>query len=200
MTRSNVTRLHSFYRAALSDECSQLVQFAQHMMITDERLIQKLRQPYQSERQLLYLTRQNQLFRINQLISSLELIAMATKRGTNRAKFDASSYVFVKCELRSEDKADAKEWLAKNTKDLGTKLHDVMASDYKFTCSFSQEHDTFTACLVGKEDNPINGKKTLTARHKDWVAAAMTVLFKHEVMFGSGVWESGVDQEDDGWA
>lgn len=125
---------------------------------------------------------------------------MPKPKGKNRGTFDASAYVFVKCELRSEDKASAKIWIEENTADIGPMLHDVMASGYKFSCSFSPDFDTFTACLVGKEDNPINGKKTLTARHKDWVSAAMTVLFKHHVFFKAGVWEAEDASDDDGWA
>lgn len=139
-------------------------------------------------------------YRVEQLINALEDIAMANRKTKSRAKFDASSYVFVKCELNSEDKKAAKIWIEENAADIGPKIHNVVASDYKFTVSFSSDHDTFTACLVGKEDNAINGKKTLTARHKDWVTAALTVLYKHEVMFREGVWESGDDDDDDGWA
>lgn len=139
-------------------------------------------------------------FRVNQLIDALEKIAMAKAKRNGKQSSDFASYEFVKCELNSEDKKAAKIWIEENTTELGSKLHDVVASDYKYSLSFSSEHDTFTACLVGKEDNPINSKKTLTARHKDWLVATMTVLYKHEVIFKSGVWESGSGDEDDGWA
>jgi hypothetical protein len=141
----------------------------------------------------------NAEYRIAQLIKSIEDITMArSKNGTKKA-FDPSGYTFVKCELTADDKKAAKVWIEENTGDMGPMLHDIMASDYKFTCSFSPDFDTFTACLVGKETQALNPQKTLTARHKDWVAAAMTVLYKHAVMFKSGVWIAAEVNEDDGW-
>jgi hypothetical protein len=139
-------------------------------------------------------------YRVHQLVQFIEEMTMPKpKKGVNR-NADFSNYVFVKCELNAEDKKAAKIWIEENTAEFGPLLHDVVVSDYKFTCSFSSEHDTFTECLVGKEDNPINGKKTLTARHKDWVMAAMTVLYKHSVVFRGEVWENSASDEDDGWA
>lgn len=137
--------------------------------------------------------------RINQLIRSIEDITMARKPAKARGNDNFSGYAFVRCELTAEDKKTAKVWIDENTAQFGPLLHDVMASDYKFTCTFSPDHDTFTACLVGKEDNALNPKKTLTARHKDWVVASMTVLYKHLVMFRDGVWVSAEVNEDDNW-
>ena len=129
-----------------------------------------------------------------------ELEEMATKKGGKSGKPTPSlaDYSFVRCELTSEDKKAAKIWIDSNMLDFGAILHDVVASDYKFSVSFSSEHDTFTASLTGKPD-AINAFKTLTARHADWTIAAMTVLYKNAVMFKSGVWESE-DVADDGWA
>lgn len=123
---------------------------------------------------------------------------MARKPTTKKAKPNLE-YKFVRCELTSDLKANAKIWFEKNEKTLASFLHDVMAEEYKFTCSFSNEHDTFTACLVGKPDS-LNEGLTLTARHKDWWVAASTVLFKHMVIFDGKSWESEDDIEADGWA
>lgn len=125
---------------------------------------------------------------------------MAGKRTGKASKADFGSYVFVKCELRAEDKAEAKAWLEKNYKQFATQVHDVCTDGYKFSVSFSPDHETYTATLTGKEDNPINGKKMLTARHKDWVVASQTVLYKHLVMFGGEVWEDAAQDEDGGWS
>lgn len=133
-----------------------------------------------------------------QLFNTLESM-MAAKRGRNgNKKATLENYSFVRCELTSEDKKAAKVWIAENLSDMGPMLHDVMAENYKFSCSFSQDHDTFTATLTGKEGS-INEFKTLTARHADWLTAAMTVLYKHGVMFAAKVWETD-SEEDDGWS
>lgn len=139
-------------------------------------------------------------YRTGQFFQTIEDFIMAgtKKKKANQGGFEA--YQFVRCELNSEDKKAAKIWIEENTKELGSLLHDVVASDYKQTLSFSSEHDTFTACLVGKEDNAINPRKTLTARHKDWIVAVLTVLYKHQVIFQGGVWEQADDDTDDGWA
>jgi len=125
---------------------------------------------------------------------------MAAGKKGKKGNASFQGYTFVKCELSAEDRKTAKVWIESNTEQFGPMLHDVIASEYKFTCSFSSEHDTFTACLVGKEDNVFNSQKTLTARHKDWVIAAMTVLYKHTVIFKGTIWESADAEEDDGWA
>lgn len=139
-------------------------------------------------------------YRTRQMIDYIEgNVAMATKKGKKSNAF-TDKYEFVRCELRSEDKKAAKVWIEENTALLGSLIHDAVASDYKFSLSFSAEHDTFTACFTGKEDNPINAFKTLTARHKDWTIAALTLIFKATVLFKGGVWETDVDAEDDGWA
>lgn len=139
-------------------------------------------------------------FRTAQLFDRMEIMIMAA-RGKNAKKTSSMpSYEFVKCELSAEDKKAAKIWIEENTAQLGEMLHEVMADDYKFTVSFSQEHDTFTACLVGKPDQALNPQKTLTARHKDWTVAAMTVLYKHAVVFKSRLWENDATDDDDGWA
>lgn len=139
-------------------------------------------------------------YRAAQLFKSIEDITMATKRGKSRVQNTQETYAFVKCELNSEDKKSAKVWIEENTTELGAMLHDAMANGYKFTCSFSSEHDTFTACLVGKPEEAVNAYKTLTARHKDWTMACLTVLYKHLVIFRGEVWETDVDTADDGWA
>lgn len=182
------------------DEMRDLLSFALEMIDHDLKSVPASQLDWKMGRSFSWHAVHITLYRTEQLIRSIEDIAMAGKKGNSRGKFDASSYVFVKCELNAEDKKTAKVWIEENTAELGSKVHDVVASDYKFTLSFSTEHDTFTACLVGKEDNPINGKKTLTARHKDWIVAGMTVLYKHEVIFKSGVWESDAAEDDDGWA
>jgi len=139
-------------------------------------------------------------YRIAQFIRSLECFVMAATKKGKKSNASFQGYTFVKCELSTEDRKAAKVWIEANAAEFGPMLHDVIASDYKFTCSFSSEHDTFTACLVGKEDNVFNAQKTLTARHKDWVMAALTVLYKHSVIFRSTIWESADAEDDDGWA
>jgi len=137
---------------------------------------------------------------VTYLLYELEFLAMAsTGRKSKRGKGQIE-YSFVRCELTAEDKKDAKIWIDKHTHDLGAIAHDVMAEDYKLTCSFSSEHDTFTACLVGKEGNALNEGKTLTARHKDWITAILTVLYKHLVMFQAKTWETDDADDSDGWA
>lgn len=125
---------------------------------------------------------------------------MARKKSNKGSGNAFDKYEFVRCELRAEDKKIAKVWIDENTTELGSLLHDAVASDYKFSLSFSSEHDTFTACLTGKEDHPYNSFKTLTARHKDWTVAAMTLLYKAKVMFKDGLWVTADIDEDDGWA
>lgn len=125
---------------------------------------------------------------------------MAAKGKKNAGSNNFGGYTFVKCELTSDDRKAAKIWIEANQNEMGGLLHDAMASGLKFSCSFSSEYDTFTACLVGKEDHVFNAQKTLTARHKDWVIAALTVLYKHMVMFKGTIWESAAPVEDDGWA
>lgn len=128
----------------------------------------------------------------------METIAMArNSKGKSNGK-SLESYSFVRCELTSEDKKAAKIWIDENMGDMAAIVHDTVASDYKMSISFSSEHDTFTASLTGKE-GAVNEYKTLTARHKDWHVAVMTVLYKHGVMFKSRVWESE-DTADDGWS
>lgn len=139
-------------------------------------------------------------YRTSQLILSIEVMTMAAKGKKNVRSNDFGGYSFVKCELTSDDRKAAKIWIEANTDALGGLLHDAVASDLKFSLSFSSEFDTFTACLVGKEDHVFNAKKTITARHKDWVIAALTVLYKHLVMFKGTVWESTAAEDDDGWA
>lgn len=134
----------------------------------------------------------------NVMFQDLEMVAMAQKRGNKNKAVGLQNYTFVRCELDAESKKLAKIWIEKNTPNLGVLLHDVMASEYKFSCSFSSEHDTFTATLTGKE-GAINAFKTITARHKDWIFATMTLLYKHTVMLGGEVWEQDEDAED-GWA
>lgn len=138
--------------------------------------------------------------RIDYIISDIGDIAMASRGKGKNAASKRQEYSFVRCELQAEDKKAAKVWMQENATEFGALLHDVMASGYKFSCSFSKDYDTFTASLTGKADESVNEYKTLTARHKDWVDAAMTVLYKHCVMFRSGVWEADDDDDDDGWA
>lgn len=134
----------------------------------------------------------------NVFFHDLENMVMAQGKKKNGQKKPLADYTFVRCELTSEDKKAAKIWIEENMGDLGAIIHDIVASDYKMSVSFSQDHDTFTASLTGKE-GALNEYKTLTARHADWTIAVMTVAYKHSVMFGSKVWESE-DSEDDGWA
>lgn len=139
-------------------------------------------------------------YRVAQLSDELEQINMARTKSKKNAQNFSSEYSFVRCELRAEDKKSAKIWIEENTADFGSLLHDAVASGYKFSCSFSSEHDTFTACLTGKPEDSINPYKTLTARHKDWLVAALTLLYKANVMFRGGVWEAEDGDDDDSWA
>jgi hypothetical protein len=135
-----------------------------------------------------------------QLTLQIERLVMATKPKGKKRGSSMDQYSFIRCEMRAEDKKVAKIWIEENADNFGSKLHDAIASGYKFSCSFSSDYDTFTCSLTGKPDECVNEFKTLTARHKDWVVAALTVLYKHEIMFKSGVWESVEDTEDEGWS
>lgn len=181
------------------DEANDLFDFCLRYISFDGQLVPYEQRGWKIGQTYAWHYVKNVEYRTAQFIRAIEDMTMAP-RGRKGQKYDAGSYVFVKCELAADDKKTAKIWIEENTAKLGEILHDVVASDYKFTVSFSPDHDTFTACLVGKEDNQINGKKTLTARHKDWVAAAMTVLYKHLVMFKAASWVSAASDEDDGWA
>jgi len=132
------------------------------------------------------------------MFSELEKLVMPrpTKKQKTTNNFDKFS--FVRCELNSEDKKTAKIWIDENTPDMGAIVHDAIAEGYKLSVSFSTDHDTFTASMTGKEDC-VNEYKTLTARHREWITAVMTVLYKHNVMFKAGVWETE-EPSDDGWA
>ena len=185
--------------SALRDECTELVNDCYRWLSEDGRAVPEHQRAWKVGSTFSWHYVRNAEYRISQLIRSIEDIVMARKGKKQNGNSDFSNYVFVRCELSAEDKKGAKVWIEENTAEFGTLLHDVIASDYKFTCSFSSDHDTFTACLVGKEDNPVNGKKTLTARHKDWLFAAMTVLYKHQVMFREGVWVSAEVNDDDNW-
>lgn len=134
----------------------------------------------------------------NWFFREIESDVMARKSSNAKKSRGLEAYSFVRCELSAEDKKAAKVWIEENTSDMAAIVHDVVASDYKISCSFSSDHDTFTVSLTGKEGS-LNEYKTLTARHRDWVVATMTVMYKHSVMFGSKVWESD-DTEDDGWS
>jgi len=184
---------------ALRDECIELVNDCYRWLSEDGQTVPEYQRAWKIGQTFSWHYVKNAEHRINQLIRSIEEITMARTKKPVRGGNDFSGYVFVRCELTAEDKKVAKVWIDENTAQFGPLLHDVMASDYKFSCSFSADHDTFTACLVGKEDNPINGKKTLTARHKDWVSASMTVLYKHLVMFREGVWITAEVNDDDNW-
>lgn len=185
--------------AAMREECVELVNDCYRWLREDGAAVPHHQREWKIGSTFSWHYVKNAEYRINQLICSIEDIIMARSKGKSRGQTDFAAYVFVRCELTAEDKKTAKVWIEENTAQFGPLLHDVMASDYKFTCTFSQDHDTFTACLVGKEDNPINGKKTLTARHKDWVVASMTVLYKHLIMFRGGVWISAEVNDDDNW-
>lgn len=181
-------------------DCRELVEFTLRMISEDGKSVPAYQRDWKIGQTFSWHYVKVVEFRVHQLTNLLETSLMAKKGKGNARTNQMDQYAFVKCELNAEDKKAAKVWIEENTAELGPILHDTMASDYKFSCSFSSEHDTFTACLVGKPDNPINPLKTLTARHKDWVVAALTVLYKHTVIFQGGVWEQGIDDEDDGWA
>lgn len=183
----------------LREECAELVKDCFRWLSEDSRLVPEHQRVWKIGQSHSWHYVKNAEYRISQLIQSIEDMIMARSKGKSRGNTDFAEYVFVRCELSAEDKKAARIWIEENTTEFGPLLHDVMASDYKFTCSFSSDHDTFTACLVGKEDNPLNGKKTLTARHKDWFHAAMTVLYKHLVMFRGTVWISSEASDDDNW-
>lgn len=139
-------------------------------------------------------------YRNRQLIDYLEGLPLMAKAKRKNTGNGLEKYSFVRCELTSEDKKAAKIWVEANSAEFGALLHDAVASGYKYSLSFSSEHDTFTACFTGKEEHGFNAYKTLTARHKDWLVAALTLLYKSTVMFKNGVWETDDDDDDDGWA
>jgi len=138
-------------------------------------------------------------YRVAQMAAEMEFLMARTKK-SKPSESDFGKYEFVSCDLSAEDKKTAKAWIEANTTELGALLHDAVASDYKFSLSFSSEHDTFTACLTGKPDQAHNAYKILTSRHRDWIIAALSCLYKHQVIFKSGVWEGDEKGGDDGWS
>lgn len=139
-------------------------------------------------------------YRTAQLLEGIDRMAKPGQNIKKRGKKAAPQYEFARCELSAEDKRAAKAWAEAESKNLGPLLHDVGASGYKIGLSFSDEHDTWTASFSGKPEEAINELMVLTARHKDWVLALMTLLYKHVVIFKSGVWEGDDGEEDDGMA
>lgn len=187
-------------KEALHDECREVYRDCLRWIVEDGKAVPNHQHEWRIGRSYSWHYVKIVEYRVAQLIESMEIFAMAQGKKKSKSNGSFQGYTFVKCELSVEDRKTAKIWIDENAAEFGPLLHDTIASDYKFTCSFSSEHDTFTACLVGKEDNVFNSQKTLTARHKDWVFAAMTVLYKHLVIFKGTVWESAAADEDDGWA
>lgn len=184
-------------RKALVEECNDVFRFYASK-ITKEPLTYPAEKQEWKRGSFSWLYVRGVEFYTGDLFDVLEKIAMAAgkKKAKSSAGFD--NYSFVRCELNSDDKKAAKIWIEENSSEMGAITHDAIADGYKLSVSFSSDHDTFTASLTGKE-GALNEYKTMTARHKDWIVAVMTVMYKNAVMFKSGVWETDTE-EDDGWA
>lgn len=131
----------------------------------------------------------------NHISNRLEDI-MAARKGT-KPDYQKIEYEFVKGELSTDQKAEAKIWIDKNGDDYAPLVGDLLASDYKLSMSYDSYNDTFVISLTGKPDNKYNAGKILTGRGRTWYLGLMSVLFKHNVVFNSGTWRSDSAIEGD---
>lgn len=134
----------------------------------------------------------------NDFFWRIEAMAVKNSKQPRSGNRSMADYTFVRCELTVDDKKKAVVWIEKNSKEMPAKVHDLLASDYKISLSHDNAHDTFIASATGKE-GAVNQFKTLTSRHREWGTALFSLLYKHEVIFDSGVWETD-DSENDGWS
>lgn len=127
-------------------------------------------------------------FEFNHQIWRLDNIMAA--RSNKKPEYQRIEYEFVKAELTSDQKTEAKDWIEKNSDDYEMLIADMIVSDYKMSISYDSYNDSFVVSCTGKPDNKYNAGKILTGRGKTWFLALMSTLYKHVVLFNSAGWRT----------
>ena len=109
-----------------------------------------------------------------------------------RKKQAASSWqqtTFVRCELTAEDKIAYKNWVSVKGYSPDDYVTQALQDNYKISFSYSEQNDSFICSITRKAEDCLNASRCMTSHAKDFITALNVTLFKHTVLFKSGVWE-----------
>jgi len=85
---------------------------------------------------------------------------------------------FVSCELSDEQRDYIRSNLP-TMKQVVELIEQELAGGYKCTLSYDEEHDTYCAYMMRRDDNHDNSKMMLTSRAPTLVAVLAVTLYKH---------------------
>lgn len=126
---------------------------------------------------------------------TLEIAELATYLGTPgdddmAKKQEKIQWVGFKDVTLTDTQRDAYEHWDVQDGDLYELVAVTVSQGYKFTCSYNQSNDTYTASFTGTERAPAAAKGyTLSAFAPTWYDAVRTLCFKHDLVL-DGDWSN----------
>jgi hypothetical protein len=125
-------------------------------------------------------------------------IHIMAKGGRSRALLKKGEYTFVRLSMDAAEKKAAKQYQNTDAAEIDVQVRDMLMSGHKISFSYSETNDNVTCTFTGKPDEAVNEYKMLTSFASSWWQALCTNLYKHNVLFKSGVWENQSNEEDFG--
>jgi len=90
---------------------------------------------------------------------------------------------FISINLNEEDKQTFQQWVSEVESDFGQLLGEHVHAGHKYSLSWDEYNETFTAACTCWSEGSNNFGKCVSAKHKDAITALMLVYYK-AVIYG----------------
>lgn len=113
------------------------------------------------------------------VFSAWECAAMANAGKSKGSADNWSNIEFVNITLLVDERKAFDDWLVANDKRISAIIGDIMADDYRLSCSWDGSNECFIATLTGKKDQKYNANRSLSSRSDNWWEAIALTVYKH---------------------
>lgn len=122
------------------------------------------------------------------LLTFMENTMASKRKSKSNAAF--SGWTLINRSLAHDELEAFDSWYSESYDDLEELIAVYGNEGYKFGISRAVDADMVIVSMTGKDEDCVNYKRTITAWSHTLVEGLLMCVFKHQVVFESGLWEN----------
>lgn len=134
---------------------------------------------------------------LRKFIYNLEADLMPRGKSSTRKNNNFVETEFVTVRLDKEQAQAFADWVAQDDESRALDLAEFITAGHKTSITWDDYNSCFIVSSTCKDEASDNHNKCITSRSNDWYEAMMLNVYKANVLFGKGAWES--DAQTNAW-